>query len=230
MTSLVAIPTHNERENLRPLVQDILQAVEADVLVVDTNSPDGTGAQADRLAEESARVHVQHLPRTAGLAEAYVAIYDFMLSGPYQQLVQMDADRSHQPSRLPAMFQALEFADISVGSRYSEGAKLHSSMARKALSWGSNLYTRKLLQLPLLDPTSGFMGFRRNVLEALHFEDLRGRRYGLPVELKYRASRLGFRLSEVPIEYRDREEGRSKLRPRHLLGSAARIAALRWQD
>lgn len=229
MRALIAIPTYNERDNLQPLVAEVLRAVAADVLIVDTSSPDGTGAQADALEQRNEAVSAVHLPSGAGLAEAYVAIYEHMLAGSYDRLIQLDADRSHQPAQLPAMLEALEEAELVVGSRYVKGAELHSALAGRLLSRLSNAYASILLQLPVRDLTSSFLGFRRNVLEALHFENLTGRRYGLPVELKYRAAQLGFRVVEIPIEYRDRAEGDSKLRPRHVLATAARVFALRWK-
>ena len=209
----VVLPTYNEHDNLPQIVPGILAAArELDVLVVDDNSPDGTGLLADQLAVREPRVRVLHRERKEGLGRAYLAGFQRALAGGYGRILEMDADFSHDPARLPALLAASREADLVLGSRYVPGGgTVNWGIGRRALSRGGSFYARTILGLGVRDLTGGFKCFRREVLEAIRFEDVRSRGYAFQVELTYRAVQAGFRVVEVPIVFRDREHGTSKM-------------------
>ncbi len=213
---LVVVPTYNERVNLPIIVPAILQQdPRLDVLVVDDNSPDGTGAIADTLATESTRVHVLHREAKQGLGKAYLAGFTWALARSYDLLIEMDADFSHDPKFLPELIRAAEAADLVIGSRYKTGVNvINWPMSRLLLSIGANQYARWITGLPLTDSTGGFKCFRRSVLEAIDFTRVRSNGYAFQIEMSYRAWRKGFRLVEVPIVFTDRIEGQSKMNKR----------------
>lgn len=212
-TDLVLIPTYNERENLARIVPAILAALpDAHVLIVDDNSPDGTGALADVLAARDRRVRVLHRRRKEGLGRAYVAAFHAALAGPYARVLMMDADFSHDPAYLPALRDAARDADVVVGSRYAPGGGVRGwGPLRHLVSRGGNLYARLVLGMPQRDLTGGFRCWRRGVLEALGLDTLRSDGYAFQIETLYRAHLFGFRIREVPIVFRDRSVGRSKM-------------------
>ena len=207
----VVLPTYDERENLPQIVPVILAAAPiADVLVVDDNSPDGTGAIADALAARDPRVRVLHRQRKEGLGPAYLAGFADALGRGYGRIVEMDADFSHDPARLPALLAA--DADVVLGSRYVEGGgTVNWGLGRRILSRGGSLYARTVLGLPIRDLTGGFKCFRRKVLEELDLASVRSTGYAFQIELTYRAVRRGFRVVEVPITFVDRRVGQSKM-------------------
>ncbi|HJP56855.1 MAG TPA: polyprenol monophosphomannose synthase [Gemmatimonadales bacterium] len=213
---LVVVPTYNERVNLPIIVPAILQQdPRVDVLVVDDNSPDGTGAIADTLATESPRVHVLHREAKQGLGKAYLAGFTWALARSYDLLIEMDADFSHDPKFLPELIRAAGEADLVIGSRYKTGVNvINWPMSRLLLSIGANQYARWITGLPLTDSTGGFKCFRRSVLEAIDFSRVRSNGYAFQIEMSYRAWRKGFRLVEVPIVFTDRIEGQSKMNKR----------------
>lgn len=230
MKSLIVIPTYNEVENLRPLVEAIFQNVpdSVDVLVVDDGSPDGTGALADLLAHERpGRVHVLHREKKMGLGTAYVAGFGWGMKKPeYANLIEMDADFSHHPTYLPRMLETLTQADVSIGSRYVEGGGTKNwGIGRKVLSRGGSIYSRTILGAPIRDFTGGFNGWRRAVLEAVDYPSLRSDGYSFQIELKYRAFLRGFRIQEFPILFEDRKIGHSKMNRRIVLEALKRV----WQ-
>lgn len=213
---LVIIPTYNEAQNLPQIIPAILrQDPRLEVLVVDDNSPDGTGDLADRLAATKPRVHVLHRPAKEGLGRAYIAGFRWALARGYDAVLEMDADFSHDPSYLPEFLRAIEDHDLVVGSRYATGVNvINWPISRLLLSLGANLYARLVTGLPLTDLTSGFKCFRREVLEAIDLDQVRSNGYAFQIEMNFRAWRKGFRITEVPIIFHDRVEGHSKMNRR----------------
>ena len=210
---LVILPTYNESENLPQVVPAILdQDPRLEVLVVDDNSPDGTGQLADQLASAFARVHVLHRPEKEGLGKAYLAGFTWGLERGYQRLLEMDADFSHDPKFLPTLLKTADTADLVLGSRYKSGVNVVNwPMSRLLLSYCANIYVRWVTGLPLTDATGGFKCFRREVLEALPFDRIRSNGYAFQIEMSFRAWRKKFKLVEVPIVFTDRVEGTSKM-------------------
>jgi len=214
---LVVLPTYNESRNLSQIVPVILsQDDRIEVLVVDDNSPDGTGQIADVLAGGIARVHVLHRSQKEGLGRAYLAGFSWGIEREFDVLFEMDADFSHDPRFLKDLIAALDAgADLAIGSRYKEGVNvINWPMSRLVLSSGANLYARLVTGLPLTDSTGGFKAFRRKVLEAIPFDRVRSNGYSFQIEMSYRAWKKGFRLVEVPIIFTDRVEGQSKMNKR----------------
>jgi dolichol-phosphate mannosyltransferase len=211
---LVVLPTYNESLNLPQIVPAVLsQDPRIEVLVVDDNSPDGTGAIADALSASLGRVHVLHRPGKQGLGRAYLAGFRWGLDRGYHRLFEMDADFSHDPKYLKDLMAAVDGgADLAIGSRYKNGVNvINWPMSRLLLSSGANLYARIVTGLPLTDSTGGFKCFRRQVLEAIPLEQVRSNGYSFQIEMSFRAWRKGFRLTEVPIVFTDRIEGQSKM-------------------
>lgn len=224
--SVVIIPTYNEVGNLQRLVPSILRQGQFDILIVDDNSPDGTGALAEELARRYVgRVSVLHRPDKLGLGSAYLAGFRYVLALGYQQVYTMDADFSHDPSALPVLRKALEEADVVLGSRYvAGGGTLRWPLWRRLLSRGGSAYASVVLGLPLRDLTGGFKGFRREVLETLlpDMETIQAQGYAFQIEMTYRCARQGFRIVEVPIRFEERLVGKSKL-SRGIVTEALRV-------
>ena len=214
--ALVVIPTYNERANLPLIVPHILQQdPRFEVLIVDDNSPDGTGRLADELSAADPRVHVLHRPGKAGLGKAYIAGFRWALERQYDFIFEMDADFSHDPKYLPSLLAAAQEADLAVGSRYRSGVNvINWPISRLLLSLGANQYARWVTGLPLTDSTGGFKCFRRRVLEAIDLERVKSNGYSFQIEMSFRAWKQGFRLREVPIVFTDRVEGQSKMNKR----------------
>lgn len=210
---LVVIPTYDERDNLGPIVSRLHAAVpEADVLIVDDGSPDGTGELADAMAAADPRITVLHRTEKAGLGAAYLAGFAVALRGRHQVVVEMDADGSHSPEDLPMLLLALRDADLALGSRYVAGGQvLHWPAHRQWLSRGGNLYSRLALGVPIRDLTGGFRAFRRQVLEEVDLTEVASQGYCFQVDVAWRALQAGFRVHEVPITFVEREVGRSKM-------------------
>jgi len=209
--TLVILPTFNERDNLERVVGEV-RGLGHDVLVVDDNSPDGTGQVADEIAAGNRRVHVLHRPGKAGLGKAYLAGFRWALECGYDFIFEMDADFSHDPKFLPEFLQAIETADLVIGSRYRAGVNvINWPISRLLLSLGANEYARRATGLPLTDSTGGFKCFRRRVLEAIDFEKVKSNGYSFQIEMSFRAWKQGFRLVEIPIVFTDRVEGQSKM-------------------
>jgi dolichol-phosphate mannosyltransferase len=214
--ALVVVPTYNESANLPLIVPEILaQDARLHVLVVDDNSPDGTGELADRLAAADPRVQVLHRPGKGGLGKAYLAGFRWALERDYELVFEMDADFSHDPKFLGKFLQAVEEADLVIGSRYKTGVNvINWPISRLLLSLGANQYARWITGLPIMDSTGGFKCFRRRVLEAIDFERVRSNGYAFQIEMSFRAWKKGFRLVEIPIVFTDRVEGQSKMNKR----------------
>jgi len=227
--AVVCLPTYNERENLGPML-DALEPLGVRVLVIDDNSPDGTGELADTLAAGRDWVDVLHRERKEGLGPAYVAGFREVLCGDAAYVLEMDCDFSHDPRDVPRLIAAAEAgADLALGSRYVDGGgTVDWGVARRAVSSGGSLYARTILGLGIRDLTGGFKCFRRDVLEAIDLDAVSAKGYAFQIELTYRALRAGFRVVEVPIVFSDRAHGASKMSRGIFLEAVTHVPALRW--
>jgi dolichol-phosphate mannosyltransferase len=226
----LVLPTYNEADNLEPLVAAALANLPADarVLVVDDNSPDGTGKIADRLAAADERVEVLHRPRKEGLGPAYLAGFRKALDAGAAFVLEMDSDFSHDPADLPRLLAAAADADLAIGSRYVGGGEVENwTPLRKAISRGGSIYARTVLGLRVQDLTGGFKCFRRQVLEAIPLETVSSRGYAFQVEMTYLAVKAGFKVVEVPICFRERRAGASKMSGRIVAEAAWKVPLLR---
>jgi dolichol-phosphate mannosyltransferase len=227
----LVLPTYNEAENIEAFVNAVLDKLpaSANVLIVDDNSPDGTGRIADRLAAEHENVGVLHRPRKEGLGPAYVAGFREALAGGAGLILEMDSDFSHDPAYLPRLLEAAARADLVIGSRYVPGGGVGDwGPLRRAISRGGSAYARLMLGVGVRDLTGGFKCFRREVLEAIDLGAVESRGYAFQVELTYRAIRLGFRVVEVPIVFRDRQSGSSKMSRSIVAEAVWRVPLLRF--
>lgn len=230
--ALVIIPTYNERDNVEPICRDVLRAdPRTDILIVDDNSPDGTGQLADSIAADSKRVHVLHRPAKQGLGKAYLDAFGWGLARGYQFLLEMDADFSHDPRYLPAFIDAAAAGShLVIGSRYAPGGGTRNwGLARRTLSRGGSLYARTILGVDVSDLTGGYKCFRREVLEAIDLSQVRSTGYAFQIELTYRALQAGFTLQEIPIVFDDRRVGKSKMSRKIVLEALWRVIHLKWQ-
>jgi dolichol-phosphate mannosyltransferase len=228
----VILPTYNEAENLERIVGAVLEQLPSSrrVLVVDDNSPDGTGAIADRLAASSDSVAVLHRPRKEGLGPAYLAAFRVALDEGADRIIEMDADFSHDPAHLPTLIEATEEADLAIGSRYVPGGGITEwGPMRRFISRGGSAYARLALGLPIQDLTGGFKCYRREVLEAINLDTIEARGYAFQVETTYRAIRAGFRVVEIPITFRDRADGTSKMSRSIVAEAMWRVPAMRFR-
>ncbi len=225
---LVIIPTYNEAENIRPIVQRLRDSVPAaDILIADDNSPDGTGVIADELAASDDHVHVLHRAAKEGLGATYVAGFSWGLERGYGVLVEHDADGSHQPEQLPSMLSALRDADMVKGSRWVKGGSVVNwPWHRKLLSQGGSLWSRTLLGLPIKDVTGGFTAFRADTLRGIGLSGIESAGYAFQVDLARRAVEKGYTVVEVPIEFIERERGDSKMNG-NIVGEAM-LLTTRW--
>ncbi len=227
MRAVVCLPTYNERENLGDMVR-ALGDKGVSVLVIDDNSPDGTGELADRLVEELDYVQVLHRGRKEGLGPAYLAGFDRALANGAELVLELDADFSHDPDDVPRLIEAARDADLVLGSRYVEGGSIRDwGRLRRFVSAGGSLYARMLLGVPVRDLTGGFKCFRREVLETLDLDAISSRGYAFQIETTYRALRAGFRVVEVPIAFAERERGGSKMSKAIVLEAIWKVPALR---
>ncbi len=229
--ALVIIPTFNEHENLPRIVPLVLdQDPRLEVLVVDDNSPDGTGELADALAAASPRVHVLHRTGKQGLGTAYVAGFRWALEQGCDYAFEMDADFSHDPRHLPTFLEAIADADLVIGSRYLDGrvTVVNWPMPRLLLSYFANVYARWVTGLRLWDSTGGFKCYRRRVLEGIDLEAIHSNGYSFQIEMSFRAWRKGFRLKEIPITFTDRTEGHSKMSKAIIREAVWMVWRLRW--
>jgi dolichol-phosphate mannosyltransferase len=229
--ALVIIPTYNERENLPKIVPVVLEHdARLEVLVVDDNSPDGTGAIADGMAAENPRVHVLHRTGKMGLGTAYLAGFKYAIEQKYDYAFEMDADFSHDPRHLSLFLDEAADADLVIGSRYLDGrvTVLNWPMARLLLSYFANLYARWVTGLQLWDSTGGFKCYRRAVLEGIDLDRVKSNGYSFQIEMSFRAWRKRFRLKEIPILFTDRVEGHSKMSRNIIWEAVWMVWRLRW--
>ena len=231
----LVLPTYNEAENIGPLVRAVLPelastGLEHHVLIVDDGSPDGTGRLADELAAEHEPVQVLHRTRKEGLGRAYLAGFEVALAAGAEQLLEMDSDFSHSPADLPRLLAASEDADLVLGSRYVPGGGVTDwGLLRRALSRGGSTYARWLLGVPVRDLTGGFKCFNRRVLEGIDLTSVHADGYGFQIELTYRAVQAGFTVAEVPIWFRERQVGSSKMTAKIAVEAVWKVPALRFR-
>jgi dolichol-phosphate mannosyltransferase len=226
----VCLPTYNERENLEPMVDRLGEVFggEGIVLVIDDNSPDGTGEIADRLAEEREWVHVLHRPRKEGLGPAYLDGFRRALELGADLILEIDCDFSHDPADVPRLVAAAADADLVIGSRYVPGGGTQNwGLLRRLISRGGSLYAQLLLGVPIRDLTGGFKCYRRAVLETIDLDAIHSKGYAFQIETTYRALRAGFRVVEVPIVFVDRQVGGSKMSKTIVLEAVWKVPALR---
>ncbi|MBW5251786.1 MULTISPECIES: polyprenol monophosphomannose synthase [Streptomyces] len=225
--ALVIIPTYNEAENIKPIVSRVRAAVpEADILVADDNSPDGTGKLADEIAATDDQVHVLHRKGKEGLGAAYLAGFRWGIDHDYGVLVEMDADGSHQPEELPRLLTALKGADLVLGSRWVPGGRVVNwPKSREMISRGGSTYSRLMLGLQTRDVTGGYRAFRTETLQGIGLEEVASQGYCFQVDLARRAIEAGFHVVEVPITFVDREVGDSKMSRDILVEALWRVTA-----
>ena len=233
MKALVIIPTYNERDNLVELLGRVFaqNLPELEVLIVDDNSPDGTGALADEMSARDPRIHVMHRAGKLGLGSAYVAGFRYALERDYEAVFEMDADFSHNPDSLPVFLRELESADLVLGSRYLHGVTVVNwPLSRLILSYSANVYSRVVTGMNVKDLTGGFKCFRRRVLEAIDWNRVKSDGYGFQIEINFKAWRKGFRIQEIPILFVDRKAGESKMSRRIVYEAAWMVWRLRILD
>ncbi len=212
------MPTYNERDNIERLVGRLMNVDSGiDVLIVDDNSPDGTGDLAERLAQKNPRIHVLRRPGKQGLGPAYIAGFQWGLSRDYDAFMEMDADLSHRPRYIPRFLQEIKDADIVVGSRWIKGGGIANwPLSRVFLSRMASLYAKLILGVSIADMTAGYICYRRKVLEELGLDRIHSDGYCFQIEMKYRALCRGFKIVEIPIIFTDRKAGNSKI-SRHIV-------------
>ncbi|HSR29351.1 MAG TPA: polyprenol monophosphomannose synthase [Anaerolineae bacterium] len=227
----IIIPTYNERENIGLLVEDIVGlGLGLEVIIVDDNSPDGTGELADELAARYTSVQVIHRPGKLGLGTAHIAGMKAALERSMASILTMDADFSHHPRYIPDLLAALGQWDLVIGSRYVPGGgTLHCTAPRKALSRGANLFARTVLSLQAGDGTAGFRGYRREVLESIPLDEIVSNGYSFLIEMLYRCQRQGWRVGEVPIVFENRQRGASKISRSEILRAMQTVVRLGWE-
>ena len=211
--TLVVVPTYNEKENIQAFTEAVLTHLPtAHILIVDDNSPDGTGVIADQLADANPAISVLHRTQKEGLGRAYVAGFQWALQRDYAFIIQTDADFSHDPNDLPRLLEATTEADLVIGSRYKDGCRvLNWPLPRLMLSYGAGIYVRLFTRMPVMDPTGGFKCFHRSVLEAIQLDQIAAEGYGFQIEVTHTAWRKGFTIKEIPIVFADRVAGTSKM-------------------
>ncbi|MCR4408454.1 MAG: polyprenol monophosphomannose synthase [Anaerolineae bacterium] len=219
MSNAVIVPTYNERENIRLLVEQLLTLpIEVHVIVVDDNSPDGTGLIADELAAGNSHVRVIHRPGKLGLGTAYIAGFKLALNMGAECILTMDADFSHHPRYVPDLVAGSRQADLVIGSRYARGGGTrHCTLPRKMLSWGANAFAKTVLWLQAMDCTAGFRCYRREVLESIDLDSIFSDGYSFLIEMLYRVQCQGWRVTEVPIIFENRLRGASKISRQEIL-------------
>ena len=230
MKTLIIVPTYNELDNLRPLLREIFSNVpETDILIVDDNSPDGTGKLADEIHAENPQVHVMHRPGKLGLGTAYIAGFKYAVESGYDAAFEMDADFSHDPSYLPDFLKAIENADLVIGSRYIPGGGTPNwSSIRRLISGSGNIFARFMLNIPIQDCTAGFRCYRRQVLESIDLDTVRSQGYAFQVEMLYRVLLQGLRVVEIPIIFMDRRVGKSKMSRKIIIEAFAYVIRTRF--
>ena len=229
--ALVIVPTYNERENIKAIIDAALSKdPRIDMLVVDDGSPDGTGGIVDEIAVANPRVHCLHRAGKMGLGTAYLAGFRWALEREYDYVFEMDADFSHNPDHLPEFLRRIEDADLVLGSRYRNGrvTVVNWPMSRLLLSYFANIYARAVTGLQLYDSTGGFKCFRRKVLEAIDLSAVKSNGYAFQIEMSFRAWKKGFRIVEIPIVFVDRTEGESKMSKRIVREAVWMVWRLRW--
>jgi dolichol-phosphate mannosyltransferase len=229
--TLIIIPTYNERENIERMLTAVHAAVpQAEILVVDDGSPDGTGDLVEARGRVDGRIHLLRRSGKLGLGTAYLAGFAFALEGDYQRVFEMDADFSHDPKYLQPMIDASENADMVIGSRYVEGGgTVDWGLSRRLISRGGGIYARTILGLDIQDLTAGFVCYRRDALEKIALGEVFSTGYCFQIELKYRVHRAGLRLREIPIVFPDRVAGVSKMSAEIAREALVQVLRLKWK-
>jgi dolichol-phosphate mannosyltransferase len=232
MKTIVVVPTYNEAEGIIAMLDAVLkEAPDVDILVVDDNSPDGTATLVTGHREYTHRLHLLSRMNKDGLGAAYRAGFGWALAGSYDAIVQMDADLSHPPERVPVLLAALRHADVAIGSRYVRGGMVRDwSLRRRAISRGGNLYVQLVLGMAVHDATAGFKAFRREALVAIGAVHSESNGYCFQIENTWRANRLGLRIVEVPITFTDRAVGTSKMTGDIVREAMLRVLTWRWRE
>ena len=230
--ALVIIPTYNEKENIEAITSEVLdQDLSISILVVDDNSPDGTGQIVDALAAQEERISVLHRQKKEGLGQAYIAGFRWAIAAGYDFIFEMDADFSHRPEYLKDFLEVIKQNDLVLGSRYVSGINvINWPMSRLLLSYGANIYARIITGLPVVDATGGFKCFRRQVLEAIDLDKVHASGYGFQIEMSMRAWKKGFRVKEIPIIFYDRTAGVSKMSMKIMWEAIILVWALRLKS
>lgn len=234
-SNLVIIPTYNEKENIGRIIQAVLSLdIAFDILVVDDNSQDGTVVIVkDLIAKYPDRVHLLQRPGKLGLGTAYILGFKYGLEKNYSFIYEMDADFSHDPGDLPRMFEVLDKkeADVVVGSRYiDQGKVVNWPLGRRIISYGGSLYTRLVTLMPVKDPTAGFVGYSREVLSTLDLNKVNFVGYAFQIQMKFEARQKGFTIKEIPIVFKDREQGSSKMSGGIVKEAAFGVIAMKWRS
>jgi dolichol-phosphate mannosyltransferase len=227
--TVVIIPTYNERENIAELVESIINLrAGLDCLIIDDNSPDGTGRIADGLSAQHSEVSVMHRSGKAGLGKAYAAGFSYAIKKGYDSVITMDADFSHDPRYLPQFIEKLRESDVVIGTRYIKGGGVKNwPLPRILISRGGSLYSRLVTGMPLHDATGGFNAYHKKVLEAIQPATIKSEGYSFQIEMKYRSWKKGFRLVEIPIVFVDRTQGKSKMSKKIFLEAIFMVWKLR---
>lgn len=230
--TIIIVPTYNERDNLPAVVQRVMALpVEVDLLVVDDNSPDGTGKLADEIAAKNPRVQVLHRRVKDGLGRAYCAGFQWALQRKYEFIFEMDGDLSHNPDDIPAFLEAAKGADLVIGSRYSNGIRvINWPLNRLMLSLTAAKYVQVITGMPFTDPTGGYKCFRRATLQRIDLEEVRSNGYSFQIEMTHKIWRMGLRIAEVPIIFTDRFQGRSKMSGRIVREALVMVWRLLFQN
>lgn len=231
MKALVIIPTYNEIENIQNLVPEIFSLLpQINILVVDDNSPDGTGAAVLEMQKKYPSVYLLSRPKKQGLGKAYIAGFQWGMERDFTHFIEMDADFSHRPLDLVKLHTALAAHDFVIGSRYVPGGRtVNWGVVRKFISKGGGLYSRLILGFPLRDWTGGFNGWRKDVLQGIHLQTVTSEGYSFQIELKYKALLVGFKAQEVPIVFEDRRVGQSKMSLKIVIEAFWKVWKLRWK-
>lgn len=232
-TALVIIPTYNELDNIKNLIPDIfdLYTENVEILVVDDNSPDGTGDFVDNLTKSDSRVHLLRRPRKMGLGTAYCAGFAYAIEHKYDYIFEMDADYSHDPREIGSFLREIEKNDLIIGSRYQNGVNVVNwPMRRLLLSWFANLYTRLITGMPIADSTGGYKCFRREALESIDLTKIHSNGYAFQIEMNFKIWKKGYRIKEISIIFIDRHVGTSKMSRNIVYEAAWLVWKLRIQS
>ena len=231
MKICVIIPTYNEAENIRKIIAKVfsLNIPDLEFVVVDDNSPDGTGKIVDELISQDRRIHIIHRLGKLGLGTAYLEGFKYALDWRAEILLEMDADFSHDPERIPAFLAAIESADLVIGSRFVEWGKNDIGFTRRLVSRLGSLYAQIILGLPIKDLTGGYNGYRRQVLESIDFDNVHAGNYAFQIEMKYRTYKKNFRIKEIPIIFSLRKEGKTKFYFKMIFESLWLVLRLRFK-
>lgn len=227
MKAMVMLPTYNEKENIEGIVEEVLKGSNVSIVVVDDSSPDGTGGIADRLAgDRPGRIHVIHR-RERGRGTAGIAGLRYAMEQDVDCIIEMDADFSHDPKRIPEFLERIEGYDVVIGSRFVEGSQATRNPVRRLISDVAMIYTRLLLGRHIRDWSGGYKCYRREALRSLNFDDFRSKGYSIGMETLYRLTRKGFSFVEIPIEFTDQRKGESKFSAKEILGYMINVLRLR---